>query len=273
MAIIFSDNFNSGNFNAWTDAFVNNSLLSGTGCNGSLCLSCGSNLSRGIRNVFPTLQINNTFRFNFAYLAKGLTPTIAYLIRLSDDGGFGHMHSEIYVNPDGSVRIHSFPQIVDSAPRLIPTNGTWMAVQLTVHQYQNSAGSGRINNVADFQLIVNNVVKMTSIGHVISGFNYTSDPLPLGWQGIEIIAYREAHPLNYTLVAMDNFEIEDSVSVIPYLPCDGSVTLYEDMCGNPPVPKPTSGLYFINSAKTHDIYYNMEKKIPDPTIKTGGIGE
>lgn len=44
----------------------------------------------------------------------------------------------------------------------------------------------------------------------------------------------------------------------------------------PPPEPPTSaygGIYYINPAKAHDTYYAIEKKIPDPTVKTALIGE
>ena len=58
--------------------------------------------------------------------------------------------------------------------------------------------------------------------------------------------------------------VGDYVQMLTYLP------------GAPPPEPDLSGIYFIdvNKAEHHDSYYNdIEKKIPNPTIKTAFIGE
>ena len=273
MSIIFSDNFDNGAV-GW-DLNPVSTGYGQFGCDFTLCLSCGNNFSLGPRKLFPTLQLNNTWRFNFAYLVSGPSPDVARMLHLFDAGGFHHQ-LEFIVYPDGHVQIAS-AESRNSPVGIIPTNGTWVAIQITAHMYTASGGGSFINNVGDFQIVVDNVLKWSTNSLVISANNYSSDPLPTGWQGCELLGYAiSGGGGSSALVAYDNFEIEDAVLVKSFSVCPGATNLYANICSNPPDPPPPddSGLYFMTTSDLkHDKYYNSDKKIPDPTLKTAIIGE
>jgi hypothetical protein len=70
-------------------------------------------------------------------------------------------------------------------------------------------------------------------------------------------------------------QLDDTVNIISYPPCNAVNATEANPC-SPVIPPPPelSGIYFVNPINTHDKYNgSVDKKIPDPTVKTAVLGE
>jgi hypothetical protein len=96
------------------------------------------------------------------------------------------------------------------------------------------------------------------------------------WEGVQT---------NFSHAMIATLDVNDlTFSASPVLLTSGgpaSAFAFSDSCpilvyplGGEPVVPNISGIYYVNPSGTHDSYYNdVEKKIPNPTVKTALLGE
>jgi len=277
VAIVFSDNFNTtipnaglnppwGNSDGYHPPNNNLATIDKWGYGGSRCVGCSSGqanyrlpfLTSGQGSIRMQLAVvcpNNNDEEGgfFASIADGrpTAPVRAFGLVVYV-GKTGALSARVPDNTIGARILQVAP------PGSFPVDGTQHGVQVrfivtstytTVTFTVDNIDKGTITHPA-------------AVGSVV-------------WDYVFIYGLRMpgggARPTD--LWTIDNYELDDSYAAVDWPAGSAPKLDMSRICfANPFVD--ISGLYFINPVKTHDIYYNsIEKKIPDPTIKTGGIGE
>ena len=275
MSVIFSSDFS--NLNVWDYHFgVGTPSL---GCDRGPCLSCGQVGAFGVWKTLGSFTAGSA-RMMFAAIAQTTSPEYSFDPFLHLWTPVNDKLFEIRTDVLGKITIHAIGgETANSPVGLIPVDGTFHTLQVTWNLYlaPHPTNPALTNVNANLQFILDNSVIFTKLGFIVSAYDYGTSSRDYHWARIGFAANLVQPIPHFMNIAIDNVEIEDVAIVKAMTPCPTGQLSNIACALLPPVvipPADKSGIYMITTSnKTHDIYNEGELKIPNPTFKTGILGE
>lgn len=237
MAILFSDNFNSGSPTGWNEAGID--CINLWGFAGTFCATCSS-LSDN-RKTFGSLQGSTlSVRAQVAcVIDPGLDPdgVLAWAVQDFNGGaGFTNFQVVLYLRADGAFRTrwHVPPfgaEFLISTPGLYPTDGTQFGLQMLLTIGPTSTATFVVNNVVVASQSVTHAYRVNQWDDV---FLYGYMRVPGGGTLADLSG----------LTAFDNVELDSSNAQVDWPPGTAPQLDLTRVCiglGPEPPPPPASG--------------------------------
>lgn len=205
----------------------------------------------------------------------------------------GAFHAYLLARDTGAVSLWinrggfgpSAGTVVTSVPGIFVYDGRMNGIQcsLSIGDHTSVTYNVVVNNVS---VLSGTVVANIAIGSILGGCPAmhtwaVTDGITLCLERASIteMSFRGSQqPPGGTYhwqTSVAEYQLDDTVNIISYPPCNAANATESGQCSPIIAPPPDlSGVYFMNPTNTHDKYNGgIDKKIPNPTIKTTGVGE